>query len=378
VLKEAARRITACVRGSDTVSRLGGDEFTVLLTQIQRLQDAGRIAENIVQALSGKFEVGDQQSFLGASIGIASFPEDGDSPEDLLKNADTAMYRAKSGGRSQAVYFEEKMNAEAVTRLVLDRDLRLAIERGELVMHYQPQLDLRTGAIRGAEALLRWQHPDRGLIPPARFIPLAEESGFIEQIGQWALRETCMQMKAWQAAGLPLAQVAVNVSPRQFRKSGLVDFVRACVAEAGISPGSLEIEITEGLLVEHATVVEGMLGELDAMGIEIALDDFGTGFSSMAYLKRFPVHTIKIDRVFVEGLGRSADSEAIVAAVIAMSHALGKGVIAEGVETDAQLALLRRLDCDEIQGYHLSPALPADLFAAFVRSRTPAGASASA
>ena len=369
VLQEAARRITECVRGSDTVSRLGGDEFTVLLTHIQRPQDAGRVAEQMVQVLSHKFDLGDQHSFLGASVGIATFPEDGASAEELLKNADTAMYRAKSGGRSQAVYFEEGMNTEAVARLMLDRDLRLAIERGELVLHYQPQLDLRTGAIRSAEALLRWQHPGRGLIAPNRFIPLAEESGFIEQIGQWVICEACSQMKAWQTDGLPLGQVAVNVSPRQFRKSGLVGFIRDCVAQTGVSPTCLEIEITEGLLVDHATVVEGMLGELAAMGIGIALDDFGTGFSSMAYLKRFPVDTIKIDRTFIEGLGRSADSEVIVTAVIAMSHALGKIVIAEGVETGEQLALLRKLGCDEIQGYYLSPALPAAQFAAFVRSR---------
>ncbi len=369
VLREAARRVTGCVRGSDTVSRLGGDEFTVLLTRIQRPQDAGRIAENIVNAFAQPFDVGDQQSFLGASIGIAAYPEDGSSAEELLKNADTAMYRAKASGRSQAVFFEERMNAEAFTRLVLDRDLRLAIERGELELHYQPQVDLHTGTIRSAEALLRWRHPERGLIPPARFIPLAEESGFIEQIGQWTLREACAQMKAWQSEGLPLEQVAVNVSPRQFRKAGLVEFVRSCVQDAGIAFSCLELEITEGLLMERATTVEGMLDELDAMGIGIALDDFGTGFSSMAYLQRFPVHTIKIDRVFVEGLGRSADSHAIVAAVIAMSHALGKNVIAEGVETGEQLALLGELGCDEIQGHHVSPALPAPRFAAFARAR---------
>ncbi len=371
VLLEAARRIADCVRASDTVSRLGGDEFTVLLTHILRPQDAGRIAEAIVLALSQKFEAGGQQSFLGASVGIATFPEDGSNAEDLLKNADTAMYRAKAAGRSQAVYFEERMNVEALARVELDRDLRLAIERGQLVLHYQPQLDLRSGAIRSAEALLRWRHPERGLIGPNRFIPLAEESGFIEQIGQWVIREACAQMKAWREDRLPIEQLAVNVSPRQFRKAGLVDFIRASVAQADIAPESLEIEVTEGLLVEHGSAVEGMLRELDAMGIGIALDDFGTGFSSMAYLKRFPVDAIKIDRVFVEGLGRSADSEAIVAAVIAMSHALGKVVIAEGVETDAQLAILRRLGCDEIQGHLVSPALPAARYAEFVRSREP-------
>ncbi|MBK6981612.1 MAG: EAL domain-containing protein [Betaproteobacteria bacterium] len=369
VLREAAARIEQCVRGSDTVSRLGGDEFTVLLTHIQRAQDAGRIAENVVRALSRTFDIGEQHSFLGASVGIAAYPADGTTAEDLLKNADTAMYRAKAGGRSQAVYFEERMNAEAVARLTLDRDLRQAIERNELVLHYQPQLDLGTGAIRAAEALVRWQHPERGLILPGRFIGIAEESGFIEQIGNWVIRETCAQVRTWQSDGVELEHVAVNVSPRQFRRAGFADMIRGCVEEAGIDFTSLELEITEGLLVENAAAVEGMLRELNAMGIAIALDDFGTGFSSMSYLQRFPVDTIKIDRAFVEGLGRSADSQAIVTAVIAMSHALGKRVIAEGVETAEQAAILTKLECDEIQGYYLSPALPAAQFAQFLKSR---------
>ena len=372
VLREAAARIRGCVRASDTVSRLGGDEFTVLLANLQRPQAAGPIAENIVRALAREFAVGEHHSFLGASIGIASYPEDGSSAEDLLKNADTAMYRAKSAGRSQAVYFEERMNAEALARLALDRDLRMAIERGELILHYQPQVVLGTGAVAAAEALIRWQHPKHGLISPSRFIPLAEESGFIEEIGKWALREACSRMKAWQAEGLAVAQVCVNVSPRQFRRSGLANLVRECVEEAGIAPDCLELEITEGLLMEHPVAAEGMLHELHAMGIGIALDDFGTGFSSMAYLKRFPVQTIKIDRVFVEGLGEGGDARAIVAAIIALSHALGKSVVAEGVETAEQLAILGELGCDDIQGHYFAPALPPAEFAAFVRSRPPA------
>ncbi len=369
VLQEAARRITMCVRASDTVSRLGGDEFTVLLSHIRRPQDAGRIAESIVQVLSHKYDLENRDSFLGASVGIALFPEDGTTADDLLKNADTAMYRAKAGGRSQAVFYEGRMNAEAATRLELDRELHHAIERGELVLHYQPQLDLRTGEIVAVEALIRWQHPTRGLVAPNRFIPLAEESGFIDQIGQWVIREACSQVRAWRADGFALKRVAVNVSPRQFRKRGLVEFIRNCVTETGIAAKWLEIEITEGLLVDQSTDVEGMLAEIHAMGIGVALDDFGTGFSSMAYLKRFPVDFIKIDRAFVEGLGKSADSEAIVAAVIGMSHTLGKNVTAEGVETDQQLAHLKALGCDQIQGYFLSPALPAAQLAEYVRSR---------
>jgi diguanylate cyclase (GGDEF)-like protein len=289
VLREAARRIVRCVRESDTVARLGGDEFTVMLTNIANPQEAFRIAEQIVASLSREFGIGDQQCFLSASVGISSYPADGNSAEELLKSADTAMYRAKAAGRSQAVFFEETMNAETVARLKLDRDLRVAIERGELVLHYQPQMDLDTGAITGAEALVRWNHPTHGLISPARFIPLAEESGFIEQVGQWTLEEACRQMQAWRLSGLHIDTVSVNVSPRQFRKRTLPEFIKRCVAERNLTPSCLELEITEGLLLDHGDNVEDILRELSDAGHGIALDDFGTGFSSMSYLKRFPV-----------------------------------------------------------------------------------------
>jgi diguanylate cyclase (GGDEF)-like protein len=369
VLREAARRIARCVREADTVARLGGDEFTVLLTSLDHPQEAWLLAESIVASLSHEFTIGEQRCFLSASAGIASYPADAGSTEELLKSADTAMYRAKAAGRAQVVFFEEKMNAEAVARLTLDRDLRMAIDRGELVLHYQPQVDLATGAIHGAEALLRWNHPEHGLVSPLRFIPLAEESGFIEHVGQWTLKEACRQMREWRLAGLPLERVGVNVSPRQFRKRATLDFIAQCLAESQLPSSCLELEITEGLLMDHGEAVEGVLRELADAGHEIALDDFGTGFSSMSYLKRFPVHTIKIDRVFIDGLDRSLDSEAIVAAIIAMSHALGKIVTAEGVETAEQLRVLRRLDCDQIQGFLISPALPAEQFERLLRAR---------
>lgn len=369
VLRETVSRIGRCIRGSDTVSRLGGDEFTVLLTNLHHPEEAWLIAETMLESLSREFVVGSQQCFLSASIGIAAYPGDGETADDLLKSADTAMYRAKATGRAQVVFFEERMNAEAVTRVTLDHDLRLAIDNGELVLHFQPILDLRTGRVRAAEALVRWQHPTRGLIPPSRFIPLAEETGYIEHIGHWTLQQACMQASRWRAEGIVLDHVSVNVSPRQFRRRALVNFIGQCVADAGLPASALQIEITEGLLVDRGEAIEGMLRALADSGHEIALDDFGTGFSSMAYLKRFPVHAIKIDRVFVDGLERSPDSEAIVSAIIAMSHALGKRVIAEGVETDEQLAILRRVHCDEIQGFVLSTALPADEFAVLVRAR---------
>ncbi len=366
VLREAARRITRCVRTSDTVARLGGDEFTALLANLHHVQEAWIIAESIVEALSREYDANGRSCFLSASLGIATYPEDGASVEELLKKADTAMYRAKAAGRSQAVFFEERMNAEAVARLTLDRDLRLAIERGELELHYQPQVDLRTDTIVAAEALVRWRHPQLGLVSPVRFIPLAEESGFIEQVGHWTLRQACAQMKAWRSAGLPIERLSVNVSPRQFRRRGLVEHIRRCVEEAGLPPQCIEIEITEGLLMERGDSVVRLLEQLHVMGHRIALDDFGTGFSSMAYLKRFPVHTIKIDRVFVEGLSQDADSGAIVEAIVAMSHALGKTVIAEGVETAQQREHLREAGCDQIQGFLVSRALPPPAFEALL------------
>jgi diguanylate cyclase (GGDEF)-like protein len=368
-LREAGRRISRCLRESDTVSRLGGDEFNVILTRVQHPQDAGRVAEHIIRSLSEPFVIDGQTSFLSASIGIALFPQDGGSVDELIKNADTAMYRAKSGGRGQAVYFEESMNAEAVARVALDRELRRAIERGELELFYQPVLDLRAGGVCGAEALLRWHHPAHGLMLPARFIPLAEESGYIEQLGRWVLDEACRQMGRWQADGVAPPRLAVNVSARQFRRLALPELVRGSTRAAGISPVSLELEITETALLDHGPAVEDMMRELVATGVSVALDDFGTGFSSMAYLKRFPVDTVKIDRVFIESLGRDADSEVIVSAVIAMSHALGKSVIAEGAETDRQLRLLRSLECDRAQGFGFSPPLTAEDFARFVLER---------
>ena len=367
VLKETAARIAGCVRASDTVSRLGGDEFVVILSNPQHPRDASTVGEHVVRQLSEAFVIDGQSCFLSASIGVSSFPRDGSSAETLIRNADTAMYRAKAGGRAQVVYFEEAMNAKTVERVSLDRELRRAIERGELELHYQPQIHLASGEIHCAEALLRWRHPAFGIVPPVQFIPIAEEFGYVEQIGEWIFREACGQLKAWQAEGLTLRRVAINVAARQLRTDRIVSVVRDCAAAAAVSPERLEVEITEGVLVDPRGNAEKVLRELAALGVEVSLDDFGTGFSSMAYLKRFPVHKIKIDRAFVEGLGRDKDSQAIVASIIAMSHALGKVVVAEGVETAEQLAILRKLRCDQAQGFHLSYPLPASQFAEFMR-----------
>ncbi len=368
VLREAAHRIARCVRASDTVSRHGGDEFTVLLTHVPHPRDASRVAGQIADQLAAPFTAAGQQAYLSASIGIASCPGDGDTAEELLRNADTAMYRAKAAGRAAIVYFEERMNAEALARQALDRDLRLALQRGELRLHYQPLVEAATGRVRSAEALMRWEHPERGLIPPARFIPLAEETGVIEALGQFAIAEACRQVRAWSDEGLEIEHVAVNVSPRQFRNGAVADHVRRAIAEACIAPHRLQLEITEGILMDKPDMAESVLRSLTALGVSVALDDFGTGFSSMAYLRRYPVHAIKIDRAFVNGLGQAADSEAIVAAMLAMSRALGKRTVAEGVETAEQLATLSRLGCDLIQGYLFAPAMPADDFARYCRS----------
>ncbi|HVQ62349.1 MAG TPA: EAL domain-containing protein, partial [Burkholderiales bacterium] len=369
VLKETASRIAGCLRASDTVSRLGGDEFVVILSNPQHPKDVRAVGEHIVHKLSEVFQIDDHSCFLSASIGVAFFPQDGDSAETLIRNADTAMYRAKAGGRAQVVYFEEAMNTKTVERVSLDRELRRAIERGELELHYQPQINLATGEIQCAEALLRWRHPVFGIVPPVQFIPIAEEFGYIELIGEWIFRETCAQLKAWRAEGLPPTRVAVNVSPRQFRTDKLVSIVRECTSLAGVPPALLEVEITEGVLVDPRGNAEKVLRQLAEMGVEVSLDDFGTGFSSMAYLKRFPVHKIKIDRAFTEGLGRDKDSEAIVASIIAMSQALGKAVVAEGVETAEQLAILRKLRCNQAQGFYFSYPLRAAEFAEFVKGR---------
>ena len=312
------------------------------------------------------FIIAGNEHFLNASIGIALYPEDGKTAEELLRNADTAMYRAKEGGRGRFVYFEERMNVAAVARVNLERDLRRAIDRNEFSLRYQPQLDLRTGRVSGVEALLRWDSPDHGERQPAEFIALAEETGLIEPIGEWALREACRQYVAWQEEGVLLPHLAVNVSARQFRQKEFVAKVRTIVRETGIVPQCLELEITESLLIDANSGVAAMLDELHALGINLGLDDFGTGYSSLAYLKHFPMRTVKIDRTFITDLGAADGSGAIAAAIIAMAHALQRRVVAEGVETERQAAILARLGCDHIQGHYYCWPLTVPMLAEFV------------
>ncbi|MBL8516143.1 MAG: EAL domain-containing protein [Betaproteobacteria bacterium] len=365
LLCEAASRIRSTIRESDTVSRHGGDEFTVMLCEISEQRDALRVAENIIHKLSQPFFVGGSACYLSATIGIAIFPEDGDSAEVLLKQADTAMYRAKSSGRGQALYFEERMNAEMVARLALDRELRRGVEQGEFELYYQPRVSLKSGQVTGCEALLRWRHPTRGLLPPGEFIEIAEEGALINIIGRWVVEEACRQILRWRAAGLRLERISVNVSAKQFRDADFVSHVRACVLNHGLAT-SIELEITETVMLEQTDLLLSKLTLLSELGCTIALDDFGTGYSSMAYLKRLPVDVVKIDRTFIDDVDRSPEGRAFVAAIISMAHATGKRVVAEGVERDAQTTILRELLCDELQGYLYSRPVAAEEFPRFI------------
>lgn len=367
LLCEAADRLRATLREGDTVCRHGGDEFTVLATGVREQGEVMPIAQKIIDAMSQPFVVDGQACFLSASIGIAIYPDNGDGADALLKHADTAMYRAKAAGRRHAMFFEERMNAEAVARLAIDRELRRALERNELVLHYQPQVELKHDKVVAAEALVRWNHPERGLLGPGYFIPVAEQSDLIGAVGRWVMEEACRQMHAWRRQGLPLERVSVNVSARQFAAPDFIEHVRTTVVDPGLA-ASIEFEITESVLLQHGDELAGKLAQLSDLGCSIALDDFGTGFSSLAYLKRLPVHAVKIDRMFVEDIDRTSDARALVEAMIAMSHVLGKWVVAEGAERETQVSILQGLDCDLVQGYCFAKPLPAAELAVFVRN----------
>jgi diguanylate cyclase (GGDEF)-like protein len=365
ILREVGRRLSTTLRSQDVVSRLGGDEFVVALPDISRREHAGHVAQKLLAALAEPFFVEQHEVLLSASIGVSIFPEDGRDTETLLKNADVAMYRAKKLGSSTHVFYSQEMNLRSLDRLKLEGNLRRAVERGELCLHYQPQLDLASGRITGAEALLRWFHPEQGLISPAQFIPVAEETGLIIPIGEWVIDAACRQIRAWIDQGLPPVRVAVNLSTRQFSAT-LPRTVLAIIARHGIPTDSLELEITESMLMHNADSVVAMMREFGDAGILMALDDFGTGYSSLSYLKRFPIDNLKIDQSFVRGIPTDPDDSAIARAIISMAKNLRLSVIAEGVETLAQMEFLRDAGCDEIQGYYFSRPIPADEFAALL------------
>ena len=360
LLREVAHRLSDALRSNDTVARLGGDEFVVLIEDVSDPVNLGTIAQKLIDALGKGFMLFGQEYHVTASIGISTYPDDAGDIQSLLRNADIAMYRAKEQGRNAFQFYSAQMNVHSVERLALESSLRRALERHELVLHYQPRIEIPGGRITGVEALARWQHPEMGLVPPAKFIPLAEETGLITSIGEWALAAACAQHKAWEREGLGWLRVAVNLSPRQFLQGDLAKTVARVLAETGCNATSLELEITEGMVMRDPESAVALLQRLKDMGIHIAMDDFGTGYSSLAYLKRFPIDSLKIDRSFVMDVPNDPDDVAINVAVIAMAHSLGLKVVAEGVETREQLDFLRNQGCDEMQGYFFSKPLPVD------------------
>ena len=372
LLAHTAQRMRTCIREGDALARLGGDEFAIILPNISGVPAVTMVAEHIVRSMSEPFVAGPQESYVSASIGIAICPNDAGDSDDLLKKADTAMYRAKDSGRSRYVFFEERMNAEAVNRLALERELRQALARNEFALHFQPQFDLRTGLISGAEALLRWNHPVRGLVMPGEFIGVAEETGLIEEIGRRVLLAACAQHAAWRSAGVTLPRIAVNVSARQFRRADLIQTVEEAL-RAGPTPATaLEIEVTESLFMDDSADAVKVLGRLRQMGVQIAIDDFGTGYSSMSYLKRLPVDVLKVDQSFIADMTQDHDARAITKAIINLAHTLNKAVVAEGVENAEQLVLLRRWRCNRVQGYYYTRPMAADQFVQWLEQREPA------
>ncbi len=355
-----AQRLLGCVRTSDTVSRQGGDEFVILLPELTRGLDAGIRAEKILAALSAPYSIDIHNVHVTASIGVVIFPDDGKDAETLLKNADFAMYHAKECGRGNYQFFREDMNVRALERQAIEDGLRQAIAQDEFVLHYQPILDLWSGAPTGVEALLRWRHPQRGLFLPAQFIGIAEECGLIIQIGRWVLGEACRQAATWEAAGLPSMRMAINVSAAELRDRDFVEGVRLALAESGLAPQLLELELTETFLMQDATSTAVVLNALKALGVRLALDDFGTGYSSLSHLKGFPIDTLKVDRAFVHELNTNPDDASIVRAVITLGKSLQIRVVAEGVESAAQLASLQEFVCPEGQGHLFGRAVPAE------------------
>ncbi len=368
LLSAVAERLRNVVRNDDTVARLGGDEFTLILTDMARAEDAAHVAQKILGCFTEPFHIAGYDFTIGMSMGMTIYPLDDSDVDGLLRNADIAMYRAKEQGGNTCQFHTAEMTTRVRQRLELERDLHRALDQGQFYLHYQPIMDLATGAFVSAEALIRWHHPRRGEVSPAEFIPLAEETGIIAEIGEWVLRESVACFQRWRAAGLPLENIAVNVSARQFHGRDFAGLVRRVTAESGFDPACLVLEITESLLIDNAAVVSA-LRELNDMGTQISIDDFGTGYSSLGYLRRFPVDHVKIDRSFVSDLPLSNDATVVVLAIIGMAHALGQRTIAEGVETGAQLEFLRAHGCDLAQGFHLARPLPAEAYARFPQGR---------
>ena len=378
VLKVMGRRLTTAIRGTDTVARLGGDEFIVLAEDVANQVDVNEFGLRLLEALSEPFMLHGQECRVGASIGVAMFPNDGEDAAILLKNADVAMYRAKESGGNNLAFASEVGTRPATERMVLGAGLRRALDSDQLLLLYQPKVSLRTGALTGVEALVRWQHPERGLVLPGAFIPLAEDSGLIRQIARWVLHQACAQAAQWLADGPGPIRVAVNLSARQFIDGGLVIEVAHALAQTELPPDLLELEITESMMMAHPERAAETLLEIKAMGVHVSIDDFGTGYSSLARLKKFPIESVKIDRSFITDVAVDSDDAAIVSAVIAMAHNLRLKVVAEGVETPEQIHFLRERRCDEVQGYLISRPILPDQIREFAlrRAANPLGAMA--
>lgn len=370
LLISVAKRLVDCVRSIDTVSRLGGDEFAILLEHLTDVHDAGTLAQRIVHAMQRPFTILEHEVFVTASIGIAIYPQDDIDVENLFAMADAAMYEAKENGRNTYRRFVPGRSRISLEHLSLEADLRHALERNEFILHYQPQISVADGRVVGVEALIRWLHPTRGMVAPSVFIPIAEESGVIADIGQWVLREACRQQKAWSKTDIPLLRMAVNISAVQFRRSNFVDVARDALSETGIDPALMELELTESIAMHRASEVLHTLQELKKLGVKLAIDDFGTGFSSLSYLQRFPIDRLKIDQSFVRGIEKMPANRSIVQAIVAMAKTLALEVIAEGVETEAEFACAHACACDEVQGYFHSRPLPAEEFLVWLCQRT--------
>jgi diguanylate cyclase (GGDEF)-like protein/PAS domain S-box-containing protein len=368
LLQEIAKRLKGWGREQDTIARLGGDEFLIVLTNAKDMHDVAAATERLMDAMTATFVLQGHTLSIGCCVGISIFPEHGTDGQTLISRADAAMYSAKEYGRNNFRFYTEEMNIKVTERLTLENSLRLALENRELFLMYQPQMDIATGRVTGLEALLRWKHPDLGLVTPDKFIGIAESSGLIVPIGEWVLRTACSQVRKWQDEGLPAVMLAVNVSAVQFRRKGFCDLIRKVLHETGLAPQFLELELTESLLLAHGDVMLAVVQELKAIGLSLAIDDFGTGYSSFAYLRQFRVTKLKIDRVFVRDVAVNPDDAAIAAAIISMAKSLNLKVIAEGVEDEAQLSFLRAHQCDEIQGYYFSRPLAVDKVAGKLRS----------
>ncbi len=362
LLTAVAARLTASRREEDTVARLGGDEFIVSIPDVSDAAEAESVAARILSDLAKPFTINGHQLHADVSIGIALYPRDGDTAETLMRNADTAMYHAKESGRGNYQFFNAQLTERVSRRLSTETNLRRALERGEFSVHYQPLMNLASGRVDGAEALLRWPQQDERLVSPVEFIPIAEETGLIVPLGEWVLLEACAQAQAWQALH-PGLRIAVNLSARQFRQKNLIGMIEQVLGESRLHPSLLELELTEGMLMHNVEEATHILVRLDEIGVRLAIDDFGTGYSSLSYLKRFPIHTLKIDRSFVRDISTDPDDAAIVTAIVAMARSLNLRVTAEGVETEEQAAFLRSLTCDQAQGFHFGRPMPAAEFA---------------